>query len=47
MIIDSSIEDIIYTNYFSGISANYLIPSIENAGIDLVEIKNGMKDKNE
>jgi nitronate monooxygenase len=34
MILSSSIEDIIYTDTFSGIHANYLIPSIEKAGLD-------------
>ncbi len=34
MTIASSIEDIIYTPAFSGISANYLIPSIINSGLD-------------
>lgn len=34
MILDSSIDDIIYTDAFSGINANYLIPSIVNAGLD-------------
>ncbi|RKQ35707.1 NAD(P)H-dependent flavin oxidoreductase [Oceanobacillus halophilus] len=34
MIVDSSIEDITYTDAFSGINANYLVPSIINAGLD-------------
>lgn len=34
MIIDSAIKDILYTPAFTGISANYLIPSIVNAGLD-------------
>lgn len=34
MIIDSTISDIIYSPAFSGIHANYLIPSIVNAGFD-------------
>ncbi|QQK76443.1 nitronate monooxygenase [Salicibibacter cibarius] len=34
MIVESSIEDIIYTDAFSGVNANYLIPSIQNAGLD-------------
>ncbi|RLL46843.1 nitronate monooxygenase [Oceanobacillus piezotolerans] len=34
MLIDSSIEDIIYTDAFSGINANYLIPSIKMQGLD-------------
>lgn len=34
MIVDSSIEDIIYTDAFSGVNANYLIPSILKAGLN-------------
>ncbi|MDQ0269767.1 NAD(P)H-dependent flavin oxidoreductase [Cytobacillus purgationiresistens] len=34
MIIDSGIDDIIYTDAFSGVNANYLIPSIINSGLD-------------
>ncbi|RDW15498.1 NAD(P)H-dependent flavin oxidoreductase [Oceanobacillus chungangensis] len=34
MTINSTIEDIIYTPAFSGISANYLIPSIIKSGLD-------------
>ena len=30
MVAESSIEDIIYTDAFSGVNANYLIPSIKN-----------------
>lgn len=43
MLIESSIEDIIYTDAFSGINANYLIPSIERAGLDPDNLKK--KDK--
>ncbi|WP_085993051.1 NAD(P)H-dependent flavin oxidoreductase [Oceanobacillus senegalensis] len=39
MIVDSSIEDIIYTDAFSGINANYLLPSIVNAGLDPNNLK--------
>ncbi|HLR51359.1 MAG TPA: nitronate monooxygenase [Candidatus Avamphibacillus sp.] len=39
MIIDSSIEDIIYTDAFSGVHANYLIPSITRAGLDPTNLK--------
>ncbi|WP_019416255.1 nitronate monooxygenase family protein [Paenisporosarcina sp. TG20] len=42
MVITSTIEDVLYTDAFSGIKANYLIPSIERAGLDpsnLVEKK--------
>lgn len=38
MIVESSIEDIIYTPAFSGISANYLIPSIVKAGLDPTDL---------
>ncbi|ASN06731.1 NAD(P)H-dependent flavin oxidoreductase [Virgibacillus necropolis] len=34
MIIDSSSEDILYTDAFSGVNANYLVPSIQQAGLD-------------
>ncbi|WP_309228307.1 NAD(P)H-dependent flavin oxidoreductase [Virgibacillus saliphilus] len=34
MITDSTMDDIIYTDAFSGVNANYLIPSIEKAGLD-------------
>ncbi|MGY0694461.1 NAD(P)H-dependent flavin oxidoreductase [Virgibacillus sp. FSP13] len=34
MVVDSTIEDIIYTDAFSGVNANYLIPSIRKAGLD-------------
>ncbi|MEN1967161.1 nitronate monooxygenase [Lentibacillus sp. N15] len=34
MIVDASIEDIVYTDAFSGVNANYLLPSITAAGLD-------------
>lgn len=34
MLVDSTIEDIVYTPTFSGIPANYLKPSIRNEGLD-------------
>jgi len=34
MIIESSGEDIVYTNLFTGVHGNYLRPSIEKAGLD-------------
>ncbi len=34
MIVDSGADDILYTNYFSGIHGNYLKPSIRAAGHD-------------
>lgn len=33
-IVDSKADDIIYTNYFSGVHGNYLKPSIVRAGMD-------------
>ena len=33
-IVDGGMEDIVYTNYFSGIHGNYLKPSIAAAGMD-------------
>ncbi len=33
-IVDGVAEDIVYTNFFSGIHGNYLAPSIANAGLD-------------
>lgn len=34
MVVDSSADDIVYSNYFSGVHGNYLKPSIVNAGLD-------------
>ncbi len=34
MIVDSSADDIVYSDYFTGVSGNYLKPSIEKAGMD-------------
>jgi nitronate monooxygenase len=34
MIVDSTMDDIVYTNLFSGVHGNYLKPSIEAAGLD-------------
>ncbi|MFC4024045.1 NAD(P)H-dependent flavin oxidoreductase [Oceanobacillus longus] len=39
MVLESSIEDIIYTDAFSGINANYLIPSITKEGLDPANLK--------
>jgi nitronate monooxygenase len=35
MLINSEIDDIIYSDHFTGVHANYLRASIENAGIDV------------
>ncbi|TVX93323.1 NAD(P)H-dependent flavin oxidoreductase [Paenibacillus agilis] len=34
MLIDSTLDDLIYTDAISGVKGNYLIPSIRNAGLD-------------
>ncbi|CAM2788352.1 nitronate monooxygenase [Paenibacillus sediminis] len=34
MLIDSTLDDLIYTDAFSGVNANFLIPSIRKAGLD-------------
>ncbi|HEX4872975.1 MAG TPA: nitronate monooxygenase family protein [Nevskiaceae bacterium] len=34
MIVDSSADDIVYSNLFTGVHGNYLKPSIRNAGMD-------------
>lgn len=39
MVIDSTINDIIYTDSFSGVHANFLIPSLLKEGIDPKELK--------
>uniref|UniRef100_A0A6C0KYN7 Uncharacterized protein n=1 Tax=viral metagenome TaxID=1070528 RepID=A0A6C0KYN7_9ZZZZ len=39
MVIDSSSEDIVNTNLFTGINGNYLSKSIENAGIKISDMK--------
>ena len=35
MVVNSGIDDIIYTDGVSGVNANFLKPSIEQAGVDL------------
>ncbi len=40
MIIDSTSDDILYTDAFSGVKGNYLIPSIKKAGLNPENIKN-------
>ncbi|HZW69161.1 MAG TPA: nitronate monooxygenase family protein [Pseudogracilibacillus sp.] len=34
MIVDSTSDDVVYSNYFTGIHGNYLAPSIEKSGMD-------------
>ncbi len=41
MLVSSTIDDIFYTDALSGIKANYLIPSLEKAGIDIKSLKPG------
>lgn len=39
LLIESTIEDIIYTDALSGVHANYLIPSIQKAGLDPYQLQ--------
>ncbi|MHA6259103.1 NAD(P)H-dependent flavin oxidoreductase [Sporosarcina sp. CAU 1771] len=39
MVIDATIEDVLYTDSFSGVHANILIPSLLKAGIDPTTLK--------
>lgn len=41
MVLESGAEDILYSDYFTGIDGNYLIPSITQAGLSLDEIRKG------
>lgn len=43
MLIDSTLDDLIYTNAFSGVNANYLKPSIRKAGLDPDQLENKNK----
>jgi nitronate monooxygenase len=45
MLIDSTAEDIVYTNLFSGISGNYLRGSIARAGLDAGHLPEADKTK--
>ncbi|WP_237565391.1 NAD(P)H-dependent flavin oxidoreductase [Ornithinimicrobium cavernae] len=38
MVIGSQAKDVAYTPYFSGVPANYLVPSIVRAGLDVGEV---------
>jgi len=38
MLIDGTIDDIILSPYFTGVPANYLLPSVKQAGIDPAEL---------
>lgn len=41
MIVDSKADDIVYSDYFTGVSGNYLKPSIEAAGLDPENLPKG------
>lgn len=43
MLVDTSAEDIIYSNLFTGVHGNYLKPSIANAGLDPDNLPEGDK----
>lgn len=45
MLVDSTMKDIIYTPYFSGVAGNYLIPSIVRAGLNPANLPDGDKSK--
>jgi nitronate monooxygenase len=38
MVVESAAKDVVYTSYFSGVGANYLVPSIVAAGLDVEEV---------
>jgi len=40
MVVDATAEDVVLTPYFTGIPAHFLLPSIEEAGIDPAELVN-------
>lgn len=40
MVIEATIDDIIYTNTFSSLYANFLIPILKRQGIDLSTLEN-------
>jgi nitronate monooxygenase len=39
MLIESTLEDLIYTDVISGIKGNYLLPSLQKAGFDIETMK--------
>lgn len=39
MLIESTLEDLIYTDAISGINGNYLLPSLQKAGFDIENLK--------
>ena len=44
MLVDSGADDLVLTAYFTGVPANYLKPSVENAGIDPDELRRANPD---
>ena len=40
MVVAATIDDIIYTNAFSGVKGNFLIPSIKRAGLNPTNLEN-------
>ena len=47
MLVDARAEDIVYTSLFSGINANFLRASVQNAGLDPDNLPTGHKDLDE
>lgn len=45
MIVECTAEDVIYTDFFTGIHANYLRPTIERAGIDVAQLSSGPRNR--
>lgn len=45
MVVESSASDIVYTNLFSGVHANYLSESIRSAGLDPAALPDGDKSR--
>ena len=45
MLIDGAADDIVYSNLFTGVSGNYLKPSIKNAGLDPDNLPEADKSK--
>jgi nitronate monooxygenase len=43
MLVDTSADDIVYSNLFTGVHGNYLKPSIQNAGMDPNNLPEGDK----
>jgi nitronate monooxygenase len=43
MLCDSAAQDIVYSSLFTGVSGNYLAPSIRNAGMDPDNLPKGDK----